>query len=135
MQRYQTNLDRRDVKIVVVTFEVGFFARAYIEDTRLRWPLLIDENRELYGAYDKLTAGFWDIWGPSTWWAYFKEFAHGRLPVKSGGDYSQRGGDVLVDPGGIVRFHHVGQGPGDRVSAKSLLGVLDRELRRREQEL
>jgi alkyl hydroperoxide reductase subunit AhpC len=133
LQQYATDLDRRDVKVVVVTFEAGFLARAYIEDTGLRWPLLIDANRELYWAYGMLTAGFWDIWGPGTWWAYFKEFARGRLPVKSGGDFSQRGGNVLVDPGGIVRFHHVGQGPGDRPSAKSLLRALDREQRLREQ--
>jgi len=131
LQQYETDLESRDVKVVVVTFEAGFLARAYIEDTGLRWPLLIDTKRELYRAYDMLEAGFLDIWGPGTWWAYLKEFARGRLPKKSEGDISQRGGDVLVDPGGIVRLHHVGQGPGDRPSARSILGALDREQRHR----
>ena len=127
LQQYEADLDSCGVKVAVVTFEAGFLARAYIEDTGLRWPLLIDATRELYRAYGMLEASFWDIWGPSTWWAYLKEIAHGRLPKKSEGDISQRGGDVLVDPGGIVRLHHVGQGPGDRPSARSILAVLHRE--------
>ena len=131
MQQYEDELDRLNVKVIVVTFEAGFLARAYIEDTGLRWPLLIDTKRELYRAYDMLEAGFLDIWGPGTWWAYLKEFAHLRFPKKSKGDISQRGGDVLVDPGGIVQLHHVGQGPGDRPSARSILGALDREQRHR----
>ena len=129
MQQYEDELDKRDVKVVVVTFEAGFLARAYIEDTGLRWPLLIDTTRELYRAYGMLEAGFWDIWGPGTWWAYFKEFARGRLPKKSEGDISQRGGDVLVDPGGTVQIHHVGRGPGDRPSARSILAAVPMEHR------
>ena len=127
MQRREAELERLRVKVAVVTFEAGFLARAYIEDTGLRWPLLIDTNRELFSAYGMLAAGFWDIWGPATWWAYLKEIARGRLPVKSQGDISQRGGDVLIDPDGIVRLHHVGKGPADRPSPESILRVLGRE--------
>ena len=75
-----------------------------------------------------LEATFMDIWGPATWWAYLKEFAHGRLPGKSQGEISQRGGDVLVDPAGIVRLHHIGRGPGDRPPVKSILSAMDRRL-------
>jgi hypothetical protein len=126
LRRYEADLERREVKVVVVTFEAGFLARAYVQDTGLRWPLLIDTQRELYRAYGMLEADFWDIWGPRTWWAYLREIARGRLPKKSGGDISQRGGDVLVDPDGIVQLHHVGRGPGDRPSARSILAALDR---------
>ena len=126
MHQYDAELEKRGVKVVVVTFEAGYFARAYINDTGLPWPLLADTTRELYRAYGMLEAGFWDIWGPRTWWAYLKELLCGRLPKKSEGDISQRGGDVLIDVGGVVRFHHVGEGPGDRPSARSILGVLDR---------
>lgn len=130
LHQIEDEFRKRDVRIVVVTFEAGFLAAGYVEDTGIRWPLLIDSNREVYRAYDMLEAGFWDIWGPRTWWAYIKELARGRLPGKSEGDISQRGGDVLIDPEGIVRLHHVGQGPGGRPSARSILVALDREQRR-----
>jgi hypothetical protein len=127
LQQIEDELERRNVKVVVVTFEAGFLAKAYIEDTGLLWPLLIDATREVYKAYDMLEASLWDIWGPRTWWAYLKELAHDRFPKKSDGDISQRGGDVLIDSGGIVRFHHVGQGPGNRPSATSILRVINQK--------
>lgn len=110
--------------MAVVTFEAGPLALAYVEDTNLQWPLFIDDKRELYHAYDMLNAGFWDIWGPRTWLAYLKEILRGRLPKKSGGDISQRGGDVLIDPAGIIRLHHVGRGPADRPPVSQLLALV-----------
>lgn len=100
-------------------------ARAYIEETGLCWPLLIDEDRALYHAYGMLEAGFLDIWGPSTWRVYLQELLRGKLPKKTGGDIHQRGGDVLIDPGAIVRKHHIGTGPADRPSVDDILQVVD----------
>ncbi len=124
MQQKKKELEELKIKVVIVSFEAGFLAKAYLEDTGLRWPLLIDANREVYQAYDMLQAGFWDIWGPKTWWAYLKEIARGHPLLKSEGDISQRGGDSLIDPGGIVRFHHVGQGPADRPPVELILSIV-----------
>jgi peroxiredoxin len=117
---------RRKVRIVVVTFENDFLARAYVEDTLLTWPLLVDDTRESYRAYGMLAASFWDVWGPKTWWAYLKEILKGERLRKSEGDLSQRGGDVLIDPDGTVTLHHVGVGPADRPPVERLLGRIDR---------
>lgn len=111
--------------MVVVTFEAGFLARRYMEENSLEWPLLVDANRDIYRAYGILDAGFWDVWGPSTWWAYLKEILRGHLPEKSSGDVRQRGGDVLIDPEGIVRLHHVGSGPADRPKVDTILQAAD----------
>jgi len=107
-----------------VTFEADYFAKKYVQETALDWPLLIDEKRELYRSYGMLEAKFWDIWGPKTWWAYLKELIVGHFPKSSAGDISQRGGDVLIDPCGIVRLHHIGTGPADRPSAESILTLI-----------
>lgn len=115
------------MRIVVVTFEAGHFARRYIDDTDLTWPVLVDENRELYRAYDMLTASFWDIWGPKTWWVYLKAILNGQKLQKPHGDISQRGGDVLIDPEGIVRLHHVGEGPADRPSVSLIMKRIKHE--------
>jgi len=112
------------IQIAVVTFEAGYFAKQYVQETGIIWPLLIDEKRELYKGYGILNASFWDIWGPKTWWVYFKEALAGHLPKNATGDISQRGGDVLIDPEGIVRLHHVGTGPANRPSIDSILKFL-----------
>jgi len=59
------------VKVVIVTFENDFFARSYMEETGLNWPLLIDAGRELYHAYGMLKVFFRGIvWGPKSWRVY-----------------------------------------------------------------
>lgn len=121
MRDREEEFRRRKVRIVVVTFENDFLARAYAEDTSLTWPLLVDDTRETYRAYGMLSASFWDIWGPKTWWAYLKEILKGERMRKSGGDIFQRGGDVLIDPNGIVLLHHIGAGPSDRPPVESIL--------------
>jgi len=109
------------IQIVVCTFQAGHFARGYVEDTGLRWPLIVDEQRQLYHAYGMRKAKLWDLLGPAVWWTYFLELLRGQLPNWPQADTQQQGGNVLIDPVGIVRFHHVGAGPADRPSVKELL--------------
>jgi len=116
---------RRNVKVLVITFESGYFARRCIEETSLPWPLLIDDKRETYRNYGLISASFWDVWGPKTWWLYVKEILKGGKFSKSEGDIFQRGGDVLIDPKGIVRVHHIGKGPADRPTVEIILKQID----------
>jgi hypothetical protein len=122
----EEEFQRRKVQIVVVTFGSNFLARRYVEDTSLNWPVLMDETREMYRKYGMLTASIWDIWGPRTWWVYLKEISMGAKLRKSEGDIYQRGGDVLIDPVGIVSLHHIGVGPADRPPVERLLQRIDR---------
>lgn len=124
MRERNHDLRASNIQVVVITFEAGFLARSYIAETGIEWPLLVDESRTLYRAYGMLDAGFWDIWGPGTWAAYCREILRGRLPKKSSGDIHQRGGDVLIDPEGIVRMHHVGTGPADRPAVDVILQTI-----------
>ena len=124
MREQEEELDRLNVHVAVVTFENDFLARCYVEDTMLQWPILTDTTRELYKGYGMFTASFWDVWGLKTWQVYFKEFLIGNKPKKSEGDIYQRGGDVLIDPDGIVRLHHIGQGPADRPAISKILQVI-----------
>lgn len=109
------------MKVAVVTFENNFFARRYVAETGLTWPLLVDGTRETYKNYGMLSASFWDIWGPKTWWVYLKQVMKGERLRKPEGDIYQRGGDVLIDPNGIVSLHHVGAGPADRPAIGTIL--------------
>jgi peroxiredoxin len=124
LREQEAELERLDVEVAVVTFEAGVLARAYVEDTDLRWPLLVDEDRGVYRSFDMLAASFWDIWGPATWLAYGRLLLRGEKLVQSEGDTSQRGGNVLVDPDGIVRIHHVGDGPADRPAVPDMLATI-----------
>ncbi|MBU4152970.1 MAG: AhpC/TSA family protein [Proteobacteria bacterium] len=124
MRDRKNELSTKNIKVVVVTFEASSLARRYMEETRLDWPLIVDTNRDIYRAYGMLDASFWDIWGPSTWLAYLKEILRGQLPKRPSNDIRQRGGDVLIDPKGFVRLHHIGTGPADRPKVDAILQAI-----------
>jgi len=110
------------IDVAVVTFDADFIARSYVEQTKLTWPLLIDSDRKLYRAYGMERADWWSIYGPVSIWHYMKlVFGRGRRIEKPGRDFRQLGGDVLIDPAGEVRFHHVNESPHDRPSVEEIL--------------
>lgn len=114
------------VEVAVVTFEAGPLARAYVDEADLEWPLLVDTDRELYREFGMLEASAWDVWGPRTWLAYARQVVAGQRLRASDGDVHQRGGNVVIDAEGIVRLHHVGDGPADRPRIEDLLAVIER---------
>ena len=64
------------------------------------------------------------MWGPATLWTYAKLLLRGHRLQDSNGDVLQLGGDILIDPGGYVRLHHVGKSPADRPAVESMLRVV-----------
>ena len=124
MRQQKVLLDELGLAVAVVTFEADYFARAYVEDTGLDWPLLVDSKRELYGSYYMKRGKFWDIWGGATLAAYFKLLRRGHKLQESSGDAAQLGGDVLMDAEGKVLLHHVSKGPAGRLPVDEILQTL-----------
>jgi hypothetical protein len=121
LREVENTLNELHVNTAVVTFEAGALAQAYIRDTNLKWPLLVDEDRTLYTAYGMEHGTLWNIYGPPAWWIYAKLLAKGRKLKTSRSDFQQLGGDILIDPDGTVQIHHVGIGPADRPTVESIL--------------
>lgn len=124
MREQEGRLRQMGVVVAVVTFDANFMAQAYVEQTGLVWPLLIDADRSLYRAYGMERGGWWSIYGPSSVWHYLKLIMGGRWLQSPGKDYRQLGGDILIDPDGIVRLHFVSDSPHDRPSVESLLAAI-----------
>jgi hypothetical protein len=123
LQQQQSTLDALDVRIAVVTFQASRLALASAAELKLTWPILIDDPRALYHAYGMTRGRPWDVYGPAAWWVYFKEALRGVMPRATRADTRQLGGDVLIDPDGIVRFHHIGRGPADRPQVSAILAA------------
>ncbi len=123
LQQAREELDRLGVQTLVVTFEGREAAREYLEETGMFWPLLVDTGRRLYRAYDMHAARLRHLWGFATMRAYGREALRGRFPRIPRADTAQQGGNVLIDPAGVVRLHHVGRGPADRPTVASVLAA------------
>lgn len=124
LQQQKSDLDSLGVAVVVVTFESSAIAQNYAREIAFPWPIVRDETRELYRAYDMDRGSNWAVYGPQSWWGYIKLLLSGRKLRLPTDDVHQLGGDVLIDPAGIVRVHHVGRTPIDRPTVESLLSVV-----------
>jgi alkyl hydroperoxide reductase subunit AhpC len=125
LQQHRDELEARHVRVAVVTFDTAAVARAYVEDTGLGWPLLVDETRALYRAYGIDRGRIRDVWGFRTWLAYLKEFSRGAFLKPLRADSLQLGADIFIDPAGVLRYRHVGDGPAGRPPIEELVRVLE----------
>ena len=113
------------MRISVITFDADFMALAYVQKVNLPWPLLSDLDQKLYAAYGMVRGNWWSIYGLPSIIKYLSLIARGRFPGKPGKDWRQLGGDILIDPEGIVRVHHISTGPHDRPTVESLLALIE----------
>lgn len=122
LRQHQQELLDRKVAVAVITFDSDVLAKAYAKQTGLPWPLLIDRKHQTYRAYGMLRASWWSILRPSSIVKYLKlMLIKGHRIEKSGEDYRQLGGDVLINPQGIVRLHFVSDSPHDRPDVSEIL--------------
>ena len=121
LQQRQEELKQLGLQVLIVTFETRAVAENYARQTGVPFPILLDESRSLYAAYGMQRGSHWQVLGPAAWGEYIKLLFRGRRLRRPTGDPYQLGGDVLIDPAGIVRLHHVSRNPADRPDVSDLI--------------
>ena len=124
LQQRRAELESLDVRVFIVTFDAPDAAREYIAANSLDWPLLLDPDRAVYARFGMGRGTWWSLLNPLTIWKYTVLWLKGTRPQKVGSDMRQLGGDVLIDPDGVVRLNHVSTGPHDRPSIESLIQII-----------
>ena len=109
------------VEVKVITFDDPKLTGPYADSLLPAWALLVDSDRSLYGRYG-FERGSWSaIYGFASVMQYLWLIISVHRPGKPGKDWRQLGGDVLVDPQGMVRMHYISKTPHDRPSIGFLL--------------
>ncbi|MFT5299919.1 MAG: hypothetical protein ACI87E_001648 [Mariniblastus sp.] len=109
----------------MVTFDSQAMASAYVAKLNLDWPMLLDSEKELYAKYGMPRAGWWALSNPIVVWKYILLILRGFTPGKIGKDIKQLGGNVLIDPTGIIRMNHVSGDPHDRPAIEEIFAIAD----------
>lgn len=119
-------LNELGVRVRLVAFDNDQMARNYVKRSGIDWPILLDADQTLYQSYAIPKASWWALYNPKTIAGYLRLIMTGRMPGKPGSDFRQLGGDVLIDPTGIVRFHHVSKSPLDRPDIELVLSQVEK---------
>ena len=124
LQQAAEQIHELPLDVMAVTFQSGEVVDEYVRQSGWPWPFLVDPDRELYNAYAMHRGSLWAVLGPQSWWGYLKLMLKGRAVKSPAGDVFQLGGDVLIDPLGTLRLHHVTRIPVDRPEIESILGIV-----------
>lgn len=100
------------------------YARAFREETGIRFPLLIDENREAYRAADLKVASLSHLFRLSNARARTRARQAGHRQHRLGRHPFQLGGSFVFGPGNVARFSHVSETFGDNARPDELLAAV-----------
>ena len=124
MREYEKVLADHDVDVKIVTFDEDVMAQAYVRQTKLSWPLLIDQEKELYRGYGLRKASWWQLYRPRSIIRYLALMIRGVRPGQPGSDWQQLGGNVVIDPQSRVALLHMSEDPHDRPPVAELLKLV-----------
>jgi len=120
--REREKLKELNADVLLVSFEPLARITWYLGEAEFGWPVLSDPGRRLYRAYGMEQGSLRRAWlSPRTILYYARALVHGRLPRLPRADSRQLGGDVLIDPDGMVRYLFRSAEPADRPPVEELL--------------
>jgi peroxiredoxin len=124
-------LDEQDVAVVVISFAEPKRLGDYQEHHRWPFVVLADPARSAYRHFDIKRLSWFRVFSPATLRLYFTLWREGRKIQNFGkDDYSQAGGDFLLNRQGTVLFAHRSKDPADRPSAARLIAEINKLKRR-----
>lgn len=123
LRHHQDELHSLNVEVLLISFGSAPSARAWLEETRSPFTLLLDPDRAVYCSYgaERSLLRSWNI---RTIWLYLRLLLSGRRWRGIQGDSSQLGGDFIVGSDGKVRLAYRSHDPTDRPTMARLLTVL-----------
>jgi hypothetical protein len=102
------------------------YARAFRDEARLTFPLLVDAEREAYRAAALRSASLLHLLRRDNLAARRRARAAGHRQGRTGRNPFQLGGSFVFGPGTVDRYSHVSETFGDSAPVSALLAALDR---------
>ena len=124
MRAHEQEIQKKGAKLVAIGLGDAAYARHFREDTKIDFPLLIDEKREAYKAVELRNASLLHLLRKDNAAARKRAKAAGHRQHRLGKDPLQLGGSFVFAPGNVDRFVHVSETFGDNASPKAILAAL-----------
>ncbi len=124
MRGHEADFKSQGATLAAIGLADANYARMFREDTDIKFPLLIDENRQAYQAAGLRTANVLHILRSENAAARARARKAGHNQHKLGKNPFQLGGSFIFGPGNIDRFAHVSQTFGDNATPATLLAAL-----------
>ncbi len=124
MREYEQQFREKGAKLVAIGLGDASYAKHFREQTGITFPLLIDDQRQAYGAIALKKANIFHLLRGDNARARKRAKAIGVRQHRLGKDPFQLGGSFVFVPGNVDRFTHVSETFGDNAQPETLLQAL-----------
>ncbi len=124
MREHEAEFSRRGARVAAIGLGDRNYARLFREETRITFPLLIDEERQAYRAAGLGSATLLHLLRTENAVARKRARASGHRQHKLGNNPFQLGGSFVFAPGNRDLYAHVSKTFSDTSSVAELLGAI-----------
>jgi hypothetical protein len=124
LRDHEPELREKGVSAAAIGLGDRLYARAFREESKIPFPLLIDERREAYRAAGLKRASLLHIFKKENRAARGRARDAGHRQHKLGKDPLQLGGTFVFGPGDVDRFVHLSETFGDNAPPEAWLPVI-----------
>ena len=124
MRQKHGEIEARGAAVLAVSFEPRDRLFQLSRQLQLPFPLLSDQEMDIYRAYGLQRGNLGQIFSLRTALIYVKLLAKGRLYHFRRSDLRQLGGDFIIDPEGVIRYQYRSAAPHDRPSVDELMRLV-----------
>lgn len=124
MRDHQQAFEAKNAAVAAIGLGDAIYARAFRDETGIRFPLLIDEDRKAYRAAELRTANILHLFRIDNFRYRQRAKSGGFEQKKLGRNPFQLGGSFVFAPNNVDKFVHISETFGDNASVESLLGIV-----------
>lgn len=124
MRDYEQRFKAKGATLAAVGLGDAHYARAFREETGIKFPLLIDEQREAYRALGLKKATLLHLLRKDNALARKRAKAGGHRQHKLGKDPFQLGGSFVFGPGNVDLMAHISETFADNAAPESILEAI-----------
>ncbi len=124
MRDHEQEFRSKGAKLIAIGLGGRNYAQAFREDTGIKFPLLIDSDRQAYRALELKKASLLHLFRKDNLKARKRAKAGGHHQHKLGKDPMQLGGSFVFAPGNVDRFVHVSETFGDSAAPEAILKAI-----------
>jgi len=124
LRAHEQEFRRKGAELAAVSLGDVQYAKVFREETRITFPLLIDEKRKAYDALELKSGNIFHVFRRDNAAARERARAAGHQQHKLGKNPFQLGGSFVFGPGDVDRFRHFSETFGDNAEMKDLLAAI-----------
>jgi hypothetical protein len=124
LREHEQAFHERGANLAAIGLGDATYARLFRDDTGIRFPLLIDEQRLAYHSAGLRNANLLHMLRSDNKTARDRARAAGHRQHKLGQNPFQLGGSFIFGPGNADRYAHVSRTFGDNAAVEDLLAAL-----------